>query len=111
MQLQQNIEAFDEAGLNIVLVTYDSPELQQAFIDRHNITFPVMSDQDAATVKALGILNEDYVPGDSNYGIPYPGIFIVDADMTVQAKIFVEKYAERVTSDGVLAVARQALNL
>ncbi len=111
MQLQNNIKQFSDAGLNIVLVTYDAPELQQAFIDKFNITYPVLSEQDAATVKALGILNEEYAPGDGAYGIPYPGIFVLDAQMTVKAKIFVEDYAERVTSDGVLAVTREALNI
>ena len=109
MQLQENIAQFDEAGLSLVLVTYDTPELQQAFIDKFGISFPVLSDQDAATVKALGILNEEYQPGDGNYGIPYPGMFILDAQMNVKAKIFVEAYAERVSADGVLQVASAAL--
>ena len=111
MQLQSNIQQFEDAGLNIVLVTYDSPELQQKFIDKFNISFPVLSDQDAATVKALEILNEEYAPGDNAYGIPHPGIFVLDADMLVRGKIFVEAYAERVNSAGVLAVAKQALGV
>ncbi len=110
MQLQSKLDAFTAAGLGIVLVTYDSPALQQAFINKHNITFPVISDNKANTVKALGILNEEYVPGDGPYGIPHPGIFVLDSDLQVQAKIFVEGYATRVEADTVLQVATDALS-
>lgn len=95
----------------MVLVTYDAPELQQAFVSKYQISYPVLSDLDAATVKALGIFNEEYQPGDRAYGIPHPGIFVLDPQMTVKAKIFVEAYAERVTADGVLQVAEAALKL
>ena len=110
MQLQENIERFEAAGLGVVLVTYDAPALQQAFIAKHQITYPVLSDIDAATVNALGILNDEYAPGEGAYGIPYPGMFILDPDMTIKAKIFVEAYAERVNADGVLQVAEAALD-
>lgn len=109
MQLQENIEKFDAAGLGLVLVTYDSPAMQSAFVNKHNISYPVLSDQDASTVKALGILNEEYSPGDGPYGIPHPGMFILDTNMQVKAKIFVDGYATRVGADAVLELAQQAL--
>lgn len=109
MQLQENIEKFDAAGLGLVLVTYDSPALQSAFVNKFNISYPVLSDQDATTVQALGILNEDNAPGDGAYGIPHPGMFILDTNMQVKAKIFVEAYSQRVNADAVLEVAQQVL--
>lgn len=109
MQLQENIEKFDAAGLGVVLVTYDAPALQSAFVNKHNISYPVLSDQDATTVLALGILNEEYAPGDGAYGIPHPGMFILDPDMQIKAKIFVEAYEQRVNADAVLEIAQQAL--
>ena len=51
----------------------------------------------------------EYQPGDDAYGIPYPGIFVVNADMEIVGKIFVEKYAERVEAAGVLKYAKQVL--
>ncbi|MFK7913848.1 MAG: redoxin domain-containing protein [Pseudomonadales bacterium] len=110
VQLQENIARFEAAGLSLVLVTYDTPELQQAFVSKFKISYPVLADQDTATVQALGILNDEYQPGDWAYGVPHPGIFILDPQMTIKAKIFVEAYAERVTADGVLQVAQAALD-
>lgn len=91
-------------------MTYDAPELQQRFIDAGNITYPFLSDIDAATMIALGVLNRDYSPGDSNYGIPYPGVFVVNADKEIVGKIFVDNFRIRVDGEGVLKYALDALD-
>jgi len=75
---------FERAGFSIIALTYDSPVLQAAFIEANGIAYPMLSDVAAQSVQALGILNVDYAPGDDHYGIPYPGIFILDASMTIQ---------------------------
>jgi peroxiredoxin len=98
VQLQEQIDAFREAGLGVVAMTYDAPALQQAFVARHGITYPMLSDVDATSVRALGILNTDHQPGDSAYGIPYPGVFV-------------EAYSTRVDAEGVLRLARDTLGL
>ncbi len=91
------------------MITYDSPESQQPFIDAASITYPFISDIDATTVKALGILNEEYEPGHGAYGIPYPGIFVLNRDKTIVGKIFVESYRIRVDAEGVLDYALEVL--
>jgi len=111
VQLQEDIAKFEAAGLGIVLVTYDAPALQSAFVEKYEIEYPVISDKDAHTVTALGILNEENAPGDPAYGIPYPGIFVLGTDMRVKAKVFVEAYAQRVNSQAVLEIATNALGL
>ena len=108
-QLQDSVEAFDAAGIGIVVVTYDAPELQQVFIDAGSITYPFISDIDATTMIALGILNEDYGPGDSNYGIPHPGVFVVNPEQEIVGKIFVESFRTRVDGEGVLEYALDLL--
>ena len=109
MQLQAQLDEFEEAGLAVAALTYDAPALQQKFVDRFSITYPVLSDIDATSVRNLGILNTDYEPGDRNYGIPYPGVFVIDTSGTIVGKIFVEGYATRVDADGDLAYALSVL--
>ena len=92
-----------------MVITYDSPQLQQKFIDAGSITYPFISDIDATTMKALGILNTDYSPGDSAYGIPYPGSFVLDRDKKIVGKIFVQDFRKRVDAKDVLAYAEEAL--
>lgn len=109
-ELQEHVEAFEEAGIGLVVVTYDSPELQQRFIEAGDITYPFLSDIDASTMISLGILNEDYSPGDRAYGIPHPGAFIVNPDKEIVGKIFVESFRVRVEGAGTLEHALEVLD-
>lgn len=109
VHLQRHKAAFDEAGVGLVAITYDEPALQQAFIDQHGITIPVLSDIEAMTFKTLGILNREYQPGDSAYGIPYPGMIVIDPAGKVVGKLFIEAYSSRVDSAAALDYAKQVL--
>jgi len=111
IQLQEYKPGFDAAGIGMVAMTYDDPALQQAFVDRHNITIPLLADNDALSFKTLGILNEDYAPGDFQYGIPHPGMIVIDTEGVVVGKLFLEAYSSRVDSAAALAFARSALGL
>lgn len=111
IQLQENKAGFDAAGIGLVAITYDDPALQQAFIDKFAITIPVLSDVNALTFKTLGILNEDYEAGDFRYGIPHPGMIVVDPQGIVVGKQFLEAYSTRVDSAAALIFARTALGL
>ena len=94
----------------MVAITYDTPEMQQAFIDAASITYPFLSDIDAASMQAMGILNQEYAPDDENYGLPYPGIFVLNAEQEIVGKIFVERYQIRVDAPTTLAYALEVLN-
>jgi peroxiredoxin len=109
VQLQGRLSEFQNAGIGVVAITYDAPLLQRQFVDKFAIGYPVLSDIDATTMQSLGILNEEYSPGDDAYGIPHPGIFVVDRAGTVVGKIFVDGYQRRVDADSVLAFARARL--
>ena len=104
MQLQSQLEQFRSAGIGVVALTYDSPALQHKFVERFSIRYPLLSDIDATSMGNLGILNADYKPGDSNYGIPYPGVFVVNTERKIVGKVFIEGYSTRVDADGVLRV-------
>jgi peroxiredoxin len=111
VQLQEHVADFRSAGLGVAAMTYDSADLLNDFRARAGIGYPLLADVDAASVKALGILNENYAPGDSAYGIPHPGIFVLDSDGVIRAKVFIEGYDTRLHADSVLALARQVLEL
>jgi peroxiredoxin len=111
IQLQEHKAGFDAAGIGMVAITYDEPALQQAFIDKFAITIPVLSDVQALSFKTLGILNEEYQPGDFQYGIPHPGIIVIDPAGKVVGKLFLRAYSSRVDSAAALAFARTALGI
>lgn len=109
VQLQKYQQDFLKAGISVVALTYDSPELQQVFITKNNIAYPFLSDIDAISVRALGILNEEQAVGSEHYGIPHPGIFIVNPKLEIVGKIFVQEYQKRVDAEAVLAYAKTLL--
>lgn len=109
IQLQQHRDEFEAAGIGMVAMTYDAPELQQKFIDKFSITIPILSDVDAMTFKTLGILNAEHAPGDAHYGIPYPGMIVIDPQGIIVGKLFVEAYSSRVDSAAALDYANAAL--
>jgi peroxiredoxin len=109
IQLQEHKAAFDAAGVGLVAITYDAPALQRAFAAGHGITIPMLSDIDALSFKTLGILNEQYQPGDFQYGIPHPGMIVIDPRGRVVGKLFLEAYSSRVDSKAALAFALEAL--
>ena len=109
MQLQDYVKGFEEAGIGVIALTYDAPGIQQTFIDANSITYPLLSDIEASSVKALDILNGRYEPGEPAYGVPYPGIFIVDTQQMIVGKIFVEAVSKRVGAEEVLAYAVELL--
>lgn len=109
IQLQQYKAQFEQAGIGLVAITYDPPEQQQAFTDKHSISIPVLSDIDASSFTALDILHADYPKEDEHYGLPYPGMFVVDSNGVIKGKLFVEAYSSRVDAESTLVLARSVL--
>jgi DsbC/DsbD-like thiol-disulfide interchange protein len=68
------------------------------FARRRGITFPLLSDEGSRTITAYGLLNTTVAPANkTQYGIPFPGTFIVDRDGTVTWRVFETAYQERDT--------------
>jgi peroxiredoxin len=109
IQLNAHKAAFDDAGIAVVGITYDSPALLDQFAAQHTITIPLLSDIDVMTFKTLGIVNAEYAAGDDAYGIPYPGMIVINTEGIVVGKLFLEGYSTRVDSLAALEFAKQAL--
>ncbi len=58
---------------------------------------------------ALGILNESNEPDEPAYGIPHPGVFVVNLDNEIVGKIFIDSFRERVDGEGTLRYALEVL--
>ena len=111
IQLQEHKAGFDNAGIGMVAITYDDPALQQVFVDKFGIQYPILHDVNTMTFKTLGILNEEYAQGDSAYGIPHPGMIVIDRNGIVVGKQFLEAYSVRVDSAAALAYAMEVLGV
>jgi peroxiredoxin len=83
---------FEAKGLNVVFLSYDTPELQTRFKKKSHINPTVLSDPDSEIIKAFGLLNESMNPNGRYYGAPHPVVFIVNNEMTIAAKLYEEDY-------------------
>lgn len=90
MEFQTAQPAFAALGYHIAGISYDTPDVTAAFAEKRNVHFPLLTDQDSALIKALGILNEDHAPSTKFYGIPNPAVYIIGKDGAV-SRIFAEE--------------------
>ncbi len=102
VQLEEYREAFENIGVNVAGMTYDRLEVLADFHSESNLQYPLLSDEGATFVKAMGVLDENYAPGHRAYGIPHPGILYVSSDGTIMAKIAVPGYRSRPPFDALL---------
>ena len=102
MELQSNLERIRAEGLEVVAISYDSVALLKNFAERRGITFPLLSDPESRIIRDYGILNEQVPLGTPQYGIPYPGTYLLDRAGRVTAKYFEDDYTQRYTSADIL---------
>ena len=83
-------------------LSYDSAAVLKEFANRKGITYPLLSDPESKVIRAFGILNEQFQPGQIPFGVPYPGTYIVDERGIVRGKFFESEYTERYTAASIL---------
>ena len=88
IEVDGRAKEFQDRGLNIVFLSYDPPEEQQAFIQRRNVKSVLLSDTESEVIKAFGLFNDNYDEGSRGYGVPHPAVFIVNNDREVAAKLY-----------------------
>jgi peroxiredoxin len=94
--LNKSQPSFLSLGYGLAGISYDSIEVLNQFVQRHAIKYPLLADTQAQTMTAYEILNKAYKKGDDNYGIPYPGVVVINKKGKVIHKYFYEGYKNRV---------------
>lgn len=102
MQLESHRDQFEQAGVNVAGMTYDSLQVLSDFHAEEELNYPLLKDENARYVSALGILNEDYEAGHPVYGIPHPGVIYIGAQGTIKAKYAIPGYRQRPPLDALL---------
>lgn len=102
MELEQSLGRIKAQGLGLAAISYDSVEVLKAFADREHITYPLLSDPDSKVIRSYGILNETVDQSSPFFGIPYPGIYVLDVRGVVTAKYFEDDYRVRDTAASIL---------
>jgi len=102
--LQRDLKSIEDAGIQLVGISYDDTKVLKTFSDRNKIGFPLLSDPGSKTIEAYHIRNE--AAKGKAVGVPNPGTFIVDRDGVIRAKLFLEGYRERHTTEALVNAAK-----
>ena len=105
VKLQADLKKFEDAGAQVIAISYDPVDLLAKFAAEKKITFPLLSDPDSKVIKAFGILNVD-AKGKAA-GIPNPGTFVLDKDSVIRAKLFKETIFQRHSNDELLNAIKE----
>ena len=102
--MQRDLKLIEDVGVQIVGISYDDPKVLKTASERMKITFPLLSDPDSNTIDAYHIRNES-AKGRA-VGVPSPGTFILDREGVIRAKLFLEGYRERHTTEALITAAK-----
>src|SRR5262249_10895245 len=96
----------------LAAVSYDPVATLAEFSQRRGITFPLLSDPGSATIKRYGILNTTVPENNAQqYGIPFPGTFMLNAQGVVMSRVFEPAYQERARAARVLVRLGHAIDV
>ena len=102
VELQGRLDELQAQGLGLAVITYDSTATMADFAARRGIEFPLLTDPGSQTIRTYGILNTTVDENTPNYGIPFPGTFLLDTDGVVTSRFFEEAFQERNTVASIL---------
>ncbi len=101
MQLQSAIPRFEQHGVKLAAISYDSEAILKYFADRHKIEYPMLGDPESKTIQAYGVLNQEATG--MQKGFARPGYFYIDTKGIIREKSFEARYRERLTGNSIIA--------
>lgn len=100
MQLQNARTRFEEQGIKLAAISYDSPAILIDFAKRHHIEFPLLADPDSKVIRSFNVLNAE--ANGMTKGMAHPGFFYIDDSGVIREKYFEAKYTNRYTANNVI---------
>jgi hypothetical protein len=106
VELAGQMESFRKRGLGVASVIPEPAATIKEFATRHGITYPILSDADAAIIRRFGLVDRGFQATGDLVGkdIPYAGTFLVDAGGVIRDKFFEEDAANRRTTASILVL-------
>ncbi len=78
-QFNDNLKAFDRAGVPVIGISPDGSAKHQKFRDKYGLSFPLLSDPEHATMEAYGAWGEKTLYGKKKVGV-IRSTFLVDGN-------------------------------
>lgn len=102
IDLSKNNKKFTDLDYNVASISYDALPQIEKFVTKNKPKITLLSDPASESIRAFDILNTASAKGTMSYGIPYPGVYIIDNKKKVQAKFFESDYKKRPSVDALI---------
>jgi len=115
----------DELGYRIIAVSADSPAKLRESLDKHELTYTLLSDSTMAGARAFGLafqeteegtealkkhgLDIEAASGMTHHILPVPAAFVLGTDGKIRYQYVNPDYTTRISADVLLAAAKAAL--
>ena len=85
---------YEQAGIKVYGVSLDSPESHRQFREKHNLNFPLLTDEDGRAAQALGVLGDR--------GVANRATFLLDSEgkiSRIYPEVSPETHADEILAD------------
>jgi peroxiredoxin len=104
---QSRLSEFDQRGLRVVAISVDPPSTNHDHRQKLGLTFPLLSDEKAETIRRYDLLHSKGGPGGAD--ISRPAEFLIDPSGTIRWENLTESVTVRARPDQVLKAFDQTL--
>ena len=98
MELEESIAEFEDNGIGLLAISVDAPATAAKMVDRHDLTYPLLSDVDLAAITAYDVKHP-------LLNLAKPAVFVLDSDGVIRWEQTGVGIADRAPTDDVLAAA------
>ena len=95
IDINGGVAEIEKRGYRVAGLSYDSPEILEAFNAKRHPTYTLLSDAKSEIIDRYNLRDPQYPPGNRAYGVPRPIIFIVDKGGVIRAKLYEESFKVR----------------
>jgi peroxiredoxin len=95
IDINSGVAEIEKRGYRVAGLSYDSPEILQAFTIKRNLTYTLLSDPKSEVIDRYNLRDPQYPPGSRAYGVPRPIIFILNPQALIKAKLYGETFKIR----------------
>jgi peroxiredoxin len=95
IDVNTGVAEIEKRGYHVAGLSYDSPEILEAFTLKRHLTYTLLSDPKSEIIDRYNLRDPQYPPGSRAYGVPRPIIFVLDPQAVIKAKLYEESFKNR----------------
>jgi peroxiredoxin len=103
IDVNSGVAEIEKRGYRVAALSYDSPDVLQAFTAKRHIAYTFLSDPKSEVIDLYKLRDLQYPPGSRAYGVPRPIIFVLDKNSVIKAKLYEESFKVRPPVTAVIA--------